>query len=220
MGAAIPKQYLSLRGQPVIRHTLEKLAGMDEISGIVVALAADDSWWAELEIKAGKPLVVVDGGEERVHSVYNAVTHFCQQGLEVPDWFLVHDAARPCVRPADIRKLISTLQTHPCGGILAAKVRDTMKRSNNEAEIKATVDRENLWHALTPQLFRSDVLREALTAALEYPEKVTDEASAVELLGYMPEMIEGRMDNIKITQPEDLCLAEFFLRQEELENAL
>lgn len=219
MGASIPKQYLSLCGEAVIAHTLRKLAAIDEIEGIVLSLASDDGWWPELDLDLAKPLVVVEGGEERVHSVYNAVSYFERNETAIPNWFLVHDAARPCVRLDDIRKLIDTVQAHPCGGILAARVRDTMKRSSGNGGITETVNRSNLWHALTPQLFRSEILREALKAAMDYPKAITDEASAVETLGLSPQLVEGHMDNIKITQPEDLRLAEFFLQQEGSDNA-
>lgn len=220
MGSEVPKQYLPLLGRPVIQHTLEKLAAVEEVCGIVIALAPDDAYWSNLNLSLEKPLIVVEGGQERVHSVNNAVEYFYQQEMKVPDWFLVHDAARPCVRPEEIRELINLLREHPCGGILAARVRDTMKRSNADSEIQETVARENLWHALTPQLFRSQVLREALMASLDQPEKITDEASAVEALGYVPGLIEARMDNIKITRPEDLALAEFFLNQEAVRDAI
>lgn len=213
MGADIPKQYLPLAGRTVLEHTLSKLAAIPGISGIVLALGRDDEWWPTLDFRCDVPLRVVEGGDERVHSVFNAVDAIIS-GLSDDDWLLVHDAARPCVHIADIERLMRDVRSHACGGILAAPVRDTMKRSGAGNEVAETVDRSTLWHALTPQLFRAGLLHQALTAGMAHPERVTDEASAVELMGYSPLLVEAPMDNIKITRPEDLPLAEFYLQRE------
>ncbi len=128
---------------------------------------------------------------------------------------LVHDAARPCVRQTDLQALITAAVSSEYGAILAAPVRDTMKRGQNtltQPQISHTVDRENLWHALTPQMFRVGQLRDALTAALAQGATITDEASALEFCGYTPLLVAGRSDNLKVTQPEDLALAEFYLQ--------
>ncbi len=213
MGSEIPKQYLPLAGKTVIEHALDKLAAVPGLDGIVVALSRDDPWWPELNIDVGVPLRVVEGGRERVHSVFNAVDDIMRQ-LGDDDWLLVHDAARPCVHVEDIVRLMETVAAHPCGGILAAPVRDTMKRAAADGNIEATIDRSTLWHALTPQLFRAGLLHQALAAGLAHPEKITDEASALELLGYAPCLVAAPMDNLKITRPEDLPLAEFYLQRE------
>ncbi|MCK5867358.1 MAG: 2-C-methyl-D-erythritol 4-phosphate cytidylyltransferase, partial [Mycoplasmataceae bacterium] len=133
------------------------------------------------------------------------------------DWVLVHDAARPCVRQTDIENLIIKLANHSVGGILALPVRDTMKRSNPEAEIVETVEREGLWHALTPQMFRLELLFNALQTVLNNNELVTDEAQAIEKQGFKPLLIAGHADNIKITHPQDLTLAELYLREQQCE---
>jgi 2-C-methyl-D-erythritol 4-phosphate cytidylyltransferase len=213
MGSDIPKQYLPLAGKTVLEHTLTKLAAIPGIEGIVVALSQGDPWWAELKLDLGVPLRVVDGGRERVHSVFNAVAEIFPE-LTDDDWLLVHDAARPCVHVDDMCRLIEAVADHPCGGILAAPARDTMKRAAADGNIAETVDRSTLWHALTPQLFRAGLLHEALMAGLEHPQRITDEASALELLGYSPLLVEAPMDNLKITRPEDLPLAEFYLQRE------
>ena len=213
MGSDIPKQYLPLAGKTVLEHTLNKLAAIPGIEGIVLALGRDDPWWAKLKLDPGVPLRVVEGGQERVHSVFNAVAEIFPE-LTDNDWLLVHDAARPCVRVDDMLRLIDAVASHPCGGILAAPVRDTMKRAAADGSIAETVDRSMLWHALTPQLFRAGLLHEALMAGLAYPERITDEASALESLGHSPLLVEAPSDNLKITRPEDLPLAEFYLRQE------
>jgi len=125
---------------------------------------------------------------------------------------LVHDAARPCLRGSDIDYLIEQLDDHPVGGILGMPVRDTMKRADESGQIRETVCREGLWHAFTPQMFRFGTLHQALSQALEQSLQVTDEASAIELAGYSPRLIEGHPDNIKITRSEDLALAAFYLK--------
>ncbi len=130
------------------------------------------------------------------------------------EWVLVHDAARPCVTLNDIDRLIDVCCAHPTGGILASPVRDTMKRANKENNIDHTVDREALWHALTPQMFKTPQLTRALADALQQGVAITDEASALEWLGETPALVQGSANNIKITQPEDLALAEFYLSRE------
>lgn len=213
MGGDLPKQYLRLHDCPVIVHTLNRLAAVPSIDGIVVVVGEDDPYWPALDIQIEKPLRVITGGEQRVHSVFKGVETIWPE-LNDNDWLLVHDAARPCVCIADINNLIDAVSGHVCGGILATPVRDTMKLAAANGEIEATLDRSRMWHALTPQMFRAPLLYEALKAGLNYPEKITDEASALELQGYTPLLVEGRADNLKITRPEDLALAEFYLNPE------
>ena len=126
----------------------------------------------------------------------------------------MHDAARPCVRAEDIARLIEQLADDPVGGLLAIPVRDTMKRAETNRRVITTEDRQGLWHALTPQMFRFGKLRHALEQALEDEALVTDEASAIELAEYEPLLVEGHADNIKVTRPEDLALASFYLDQQ------
>ena len=213
MGLDTPKQYLLLNEQTVIEHTLNVFNLHSSISEIVVAVAKEDEYWAELNIKLSKPLHKVSGGKERSDSVLNGL-NFLQDKAHADDWVLVHDAARPCLRTEDLNLLLEKCQIHTVGGILAVPVRDTMKRSVDNL-IKETVDRENLWHALTPQMFRFKLLKDALESALKKNNVITDEASAMELAGYQPLLVEGHADNLKITRPEDLALASFFLAQQE-----
>jgi 2-C-methyl-D-erythritol 4-phosphate cytidylyltransferase len=148
---------------------------------------------------------------ERCHSVIRALDSL--NNVAAPDdWVLVHDAARPCVRMQDIDKMILELKEHPVGGILAVPVHDTLKRGSAAGEIVDTVDRRNLWQAQTPQMFRLQALRQALHQAIEDGFMVTDEASAMEHIGLKPKLVEGHADNIKVTRPEDLSLAEFYLQ--------
>ena len=165
-----------------------------------------------------------DGNSKKCRSVLNGLQAL-QQRAQPNDWVLVHDAARPCVRPSDIDKLMTQLAEHPVGGLLAIPVRDTMKRvvalsskpmgtEKQEVEVVETVNRENLWHALTPQMFRLATLTLALQNVLNQHEIVTDESQAMEKLGHRPVLIEGHADNIKVTLPQDLKLAELYLQQQ------
>lgn len=216
MGAPLPKQYLSLAGRTVIEHTLERFLAVEAIAGIVVAVAAGDSRWTELARGCDPRVVQAPGGAERCHSVLSALQVLAPRAA-ADDWVLVHDAARPCIRPADIRLLMRTLEGDPVGGLLGLPVRDTMKRCGTDGRVSRTVDREGLWHALTPQMFRLGTLASALESAVAAGRLVTDEAEAVELAGLAPRLVEGHADNIKITRPVDRMLAELYLRQQQEE---
>jgi 2-C-methyl-D-erythritol 4-phosphate cytidylyltransferase len=212
MGSAVPKQYLSLAGRPIIVHTLVTLLDHPRIDGVAVAISAGDEWWPTVAAKLSttKPLWVVTGGSERCHSVLNGLEALAELA-QPDDWVLVHDAARPCLTAGDLDRLIDRLADDPVGGLLAVPVRDTLKRADDAGRVAATVDRSRLWHALTPQIFRLGMLHEALRAALARGLLVTDEAAAMEAAGFAPRLVEGRADNLKITRPEDLALAEFYL---------
>lgn len=217
MGADIPKQYLRLGGRTVLEHTLTALAGpltdIGALAGVVVAISAEDPYWSGLSIELACPLLTAPGGAERADSVLNALAALYEQAADA-DWVLVHDAARPCVRREDLATLIAELRDDPVGGLLAVPVRDTMKQADAEQRCAATVDRNRLWHALTPQMFRLGALRDALQTARAAGIAVTDDASAMEHAGLRPRLVEGHADNLKITRPEDLALAEFYLRQQ------
>lgn len=214
MRADIPKQYLPLAGRSVIEHTLHRLSLHPAIAEIIVVLSEDDQWWKKLHLdSAARPLSTVSGGAERCHSVLNGLQALAQRAEE-SDWVLVHDAARPCVRPVDIETLISHCRDEPAGGLLALPVHDTVKLADDSAHVLETLDRSALWRALTPQMFRYGVLRRALQDAIGKQQLVTDEAMAIELAGLPVKLIEGHADNIKVTQPEDLALAAFLLEQQ------
>ena len=213
MGSALPKQYLSLAGRSVIAYTLDTLLHHPRIDGVVVVIGAEDEQWSEVaaELTTDKPLRVVIGGAERCHSVINGLEAL-REWAKPDDWVLVHDAARPCLTVADLDRLLNELVADPVGGLLAVPVRDTLKQADFAGRVAATVDRSQLWHALTPQMFRLGLLYDAITAALARGLLVTDEAAAMEAAGFAPRLIEGRADNLKITRPEDLALAEFYLK--------
>lgn len=213
MQADRPKQYLPLHGKTVIEHTLSRFLEHPKVSGVIVAISEGDPYWSELNLVHPK-LMTAAGGEERCHSVLNALA-VLQQSAAANDWVLVHDAARPCLRQDDIDTLLERLKEHPVGGLLGLPVADTMKRTSAEDSVVETVSREHLWRALTPQMFRLAELTQALDDALKNNQLVTDDASAMELAGKSPLMIEGHGDNIKITRPQDLALAELYLAQQE-----
>jgi 2-C-methyl-D-erythritol 4-phosphate cytidylyltransferase len=209
-GAEQPKQYLTLAGRTVLEHSLRAVLDHDDVDGAVVVLAPDDSDWPGWRDIGGKSVITCVGGAERADSVL-AGLHALPATVNEDQWVLVHDAARPCLRPRDLARLLAVGQADPVGALLAAPVRDTLKRADQVGRSQATEPREWLWRALTPQLFRRGGLTRALEAAIRAGVKVTDEAMAMERLGLRPCLVEGSEDNIKITTPSDLALAEFLL---------
>lgn len=215
MSTNIPKQYLPLGGKTVLEHTLDTLLACRQLAGVVVVLSGGDGYWPDLQDRySSERLETVTGGVERCHSVLNGLT--CLAGkADADDWVLVHDAARPCVRLTDIDTLVNTLSATSHGGLLGVPVADTMKQVDGNNRVTSTVAREGLWHAYTPQMFRVGMLRAALQHAIDNDLLVTDEASAMELAGYQPQMVQGQRDNIKITVASDLELAAFYLQTRE-----
>ncbi len=212
MASDRPKQYLEILGKPVLQHTLERLLKVNEITAIAVALGTEDGYWEALPFTHNPRIIRASGGSERADSVLSALDHLSDRA-EPMDWVLVHDAARLCITEADILKLMSTLSEDPIGGLLAVPVSDTLKRVEGN-RVTETPDRRQIWRALTPQMFRFEALRTALREGLHEGLLITDEASAMEWTGVQPKIIEGRSDNIKVTRPEDLGLAAFYLEQQ------
>jgi 2-C-methyl-D-erythritol 4-phosphate cytidylyltransferase len=215
MQAALPKQYLPLLGRPIIVHTLERLCTHPRVRGVVVGISDQDRHWqALIPMLANLPkfLGKYPGGETRAHTVLNGLKALSKHAKS-EDWVLVHDAVRPCVRHEDIDKLISAVASGQEGGLLALPVSDTVKRVDNEARVIETVSREGLWRAATPQMFRISALVSALENALKQGIEITDEASAIEAAGGHPRVVACHADNIKVTLPEDLVLAELYLKQ-------
>ncbi|CCQ09560.1 2-C-methyl-D-erythritol 4-phosphate cytidylyltransferase [Pseudoalteromonas luteoviolacea B = ATCC 29581] len=201
-----PKQYLKILNRTILEHTVAKLTSVSELSHLVIAIGSEDPIFPTLSFSDNRIQSCI-GGNTRAHSVFNAM---CELQRHQPDWVLVHDAARPLVLKDDIEQLIASTKNEIAGGILASKVKDTIKQG--EDYVEHTVPRDSLWSALTPQLFRFDVLFEALQEGLEQcPHAITDEASAIERKGLPVKLVAGRSDNIKITTPEDFELAQFIL---------
>ena len=212
MGSSIPKQYLSLAGRPVIEHVLGILLGEPRIAGITVAVASDDPYWQRYLLSPrSKPLQIANGGETRAHSVLNSLMTLRDE-LDDEDWVLVHDAARPCLHPRDLALLLQVVGDDAVGGILATPVADTLKRVDEERHITATPARNDVWRAFTPQMFRYRLLMEALESAIRDGEAPSDEAAAMERQRHSVQVVEGRSDNIKITRPDDIALAEAILK--------
>ena len=214
MQSNLPKQYLKINHKTVLEHTLDKLIQVPNINEISIALSPDDKFYEQLNINDTK-ISIVDGGCTRALSVLNALEKLKNTHHKI-DWVLVHDAARPLVCPKDINKLIGMAVFNQKGGILASKVKDTIKRASNNKStehVLETVPRDDLWQAMTPQLFKFDELCSALKNALAQNVEITDEASAMEWAGYDVMLVPGRSDNFKITTPEDLQLASFYLSQ-------
>jgi len=212
MGDALPKQYLSLAGRPLIFHTLSVLCAHPGIEAVFVVLAVEDGHWKRHDWAALGPKLqpLFCGGRTRADSVLNGLKAISRTaGPE--DWILVHDAARPCLAPHHLDALLREVAEDEVGGILAVPVADTLKRADAGQRIAATVPRERLWQAQTPQMFRYRLLRKALERSRE----VTDEAGAVETLGLAPKLVAADATNLKVTFPLDLQLASWILANRE-----
>ncbi|MFB5745851.1 2-C-methyl-D-erythritol 4-phosphate cytidylyltransferase [Cedecea sp. S5-13] len=207
MQTECPKQYLHIGDKTILEHAVASLMAHPRVGQTIVAVSPNDAYFSSLPLASDPRVTVVTGGKQRADSVLAGL-----QAAGDAKWVLVHDAARPCLHPDDLENLLAITATSKVGGILAAPVRDTMKRGEpGKALIAHTVDREDLWHALTPQLFPLELLRSCLLRALDEGATITDEASALEYCGFHPELISARADNIKVTRPEDLALAAFYL---------
>jgi len=236
LGGAIPKQYLDINGRPLLAHTLERLQRINP-RRVILVVSEDDNFWRD--VPGVENCEIAFGGDSRANSVLNGLLALDTGTASLtPDWVLVHDAARPCVKVSDIARLIAAVGEHEVGGILGVKIVETVKHLTGPAEdqvramdIHQTLDREQLWLAQTPQLFRRGLLKQALTQGLAKAPSpatnspgnksldlisglITDESSALENMGYSPLMVEGSKDNIKVTTAEDLELAAFFLRKQ------
>lgn len=210
MRSACPKQYLTIAGKTILEHSIAALLCHAEVARVIVSISPDDGYFSDLPLANDPRIQVVFGGAQRADSVFAGL-----KAATDASWVLVHDAARPCLHQEDLSQLLALRHTSKVGGILAAPVRDTMKRAEagDRFAIAHTVDREALWHALTPQFFPRELLMMCLERALNEGANVTDEASALEYCGYHPLLVSGRSDNIKVTRPEDFALAEFYLSQ-------
>jgi 2-C-methyl-D-erythritol 4-phosphate cytidylyltransferase len=207
MGASSPKQYLKIGGKPMLRHTLDAFQSSDLIAHTFVVVSPDDPFIDAVAPHHGVT-VLRCGGASRMESVKNGLAVLANT-LSSTDWVLVHDAARPGLTAELIEKLITATSDHDVGGLLALPVVDTVKRCI-DGEACGTVPRNGLWLAQTPQMFRFQLLREALQAATD-PNSITDDASAVEALGLSPKLVEGHPRNLKVTLPEDIRIAEMYL---------
>lgn len=206
MQADRPKQYLKIREKTILEHTLSVLISYPGISKIVVAVTKNDPHLAQISLLKHSKIQLIEGGATRAESVFNGLK---QVENEENTWVMVHDAARPCLTHQDLDKLIAIENEH--GAILAIPAVDTIKRANHLQRIQYTEERSQIWLAQTPQFFPAHLLINALQQALDKGLTITDEASAMELQGFHPQLVHGKSSNIKVTHPEDLVLAEFYI---------
>ncbi len=217
-GAAGPKQYESLAGRALVLWTLEALARVPEIDGTLVVLSPGDTQFEALASEgdaeaAGACWTARVGGATRADTVFAGLLELVARGGQDDDWVLVHDAARCLVHPESVRRLVQACRDDAVGGLLALPLPDTLKRADAADRVAATVPRDGVWAAQTPQMFRLGVLRDALRAGFARADlAITDEASAIEAAGLAPQLVRGDFENIKVTWPEDFALAERLLR--------
>lgn len=212
MGQTLPKQYLPILSRPLLHHSVARLCAHTLVDRVYVVLAKADRWFNQYDWKSfdAKLVPLYAGGETRAETVHNGLQRI-EKEVAGDDWILVHDAARPCVTPALLDRLIGEIGADQTGGLLAVPLADTLKRADSNARVVATEPRAGLWQAQTPQMFRYDLLTRALKS-VDLAD-ITDEASAIERLGMQPRLVASDISNLKVTYPEDLALAELILKQ-------
>jgi 2-C-methyl-D-erythritol 4-phosphate cytidylyltransferase len=211
IGDSVPKQYIPIAGKPMMFYSIEALAAVSRIGCVCVVLSPFDRHWGQHDWSAFPDKIepIFAGGAHRADSVANALRHFDGR-IAKDDWVLVHDAARPCITTELVEQFLDEVGDDPIGGLLAMPVADTLKSADENQRVAATIPRLNLWRAQTPQMFRFDLLRRGL----EKKPDATDEAQAVESVGYSaPRLVQGENSNIKVTFAEDLYLAEMILQR-------
>ncbi|MDA8360559.1 MAG: 2-C-methyl-D-erythritol 4-phosphate cytidylyltransferase [Gammaproteobacteria bacterium] len=216
-GGECPKQYLPLAGETVLAQTLRRLDGAGALAILVGTADGNLAMASSLSLKT--PLRGFSGGAERALTVLNGLRALATEA-HADDLVAVHDAARPCLRLADCLSVVAAAAACPAGALLARPVADTVKRADEAGCVAATTDRRGLWLAQTPQVFAYDRLKTALEEGVAAQAALTDEASAVERLGDCPRLVMGHADNIKITLPEDLRMAELYLAAQAEEETL
>lgn len=211
MATAIPKQYLPLNGKPMVSHSIQTFFACPRIASINLALNPDDFFWRSLTLDENSRLNLhYTGGDTRAQTVLNTLNAM-RPKIDEQDWILVHDAARPGLTDKLLNALLDELETDAVGGLLALPLADTLKQSAADERVSQTIPREGLWQAQTPQMFKFQVLHQALSAFSGTP---TDEAQAVEALGLQPKLVMGSLRNMKVTYPQDLALMELMMQKE------
>ncbi|MGB8338885.1 MAG: 2-C-methyl-D-erythritol 4-phosphate cytidylyltransferase [Burkholderiales bacterium] len=211
IGESTPKQYVLLNGKPMLHYPLQTLCGIAAIDHVYVVIDPRDQFWGQHDWPRfnGKLSVLRCGGASRAQSVLNGLNAIAPHMAD-DNWVLVHDAARPGLQSSDVTKLIKELAQDEVGGLLALPLPDTLKQGDAEQRTVATVPRENLWLAQTPQMFRYGLLKRALNALPA--DSVTDEAQAIEALGLKPKLVSGSAANFKVTYPGDIALMQKILK--------
>ena len=221
LGGDLPKQFQGLAGKPMLAYALEAFMQSTQIESIWIGVSPGflDNPILKNLAKGKKPIhFLPTGGPTRQETVRNTLAALLNSGISSDDWVLVHDAARPGITPTLIDKLITSVQNSDAGGLLAVRLADTLKQADldsviagNIPHIEKTIPREHLWQAQTPQMFGLKSLHAALENAIRLEADVTDEASAMELSGVKPLLIEGAMSNFKVTHPADWDLMQLVL---------
>lgn len=201
--SATPKQYHVIDGTPILQLSIQPFLDHPLIAKVVVVLSSEDKHWNQLTIAKHPKILSTIGGETRSDSVINALQTLATQTKPM-DWILVHDGARPFININEIDYLIEALHQHAVGGLFGVPVKDTLKKVSSEGEVLTTIDRTGLWHALTPQMFRYQLLKDALENARRDAILLTDDSSAIEIAGYRPVMLRGSHRNTKITFNDDI----------------
>ncbi|MAZ65652.1 MAG: 2-C-methyl-D-erythritol 4-phosphate cytidylyltransferase [Kangiellaceae bacterium] len=212
MGMTTPKQYLQIGDKCILQWSIEAICEYPSVASFSIAIGKNDKHWVNVAPLIKQKTDVFFGGEERANSVLNGL-RYLEGKVREDDWIMVHDAARPCVAMDDIKQLMLAIDTHEVGGLLTAPVSDTIKKVKG-TKITGTLDREKLRRALTPQVFRYGILRQAIEVCFEKGIDITDESSAIEQAGYKPAYYDGSSDNFKLTHAEDLSLIEAILMKQ------
>ncbi|MGH6609194.1 MAG: 2-C-methyl-D-erythritol 4-phosphate cytidylyltransferase [Burkholderiaceae bacterium] len=210
LGGDLPKQYLPLGDRTMLEHSIAAMQSDARIDHVFVVVAPSDDRWRSVEVDAERVEFLPVGGASRAESVLNGLIALAARTHD-DDRVLVHDAARPCLTEAELGRLIDEIGDDDRGGLLAIPLTDTLKRGE-DGQVIATLDRDGLWCAQTPQMFRVASLRAALSASTD---GVTDEASAIERNGNFPRLVMGSATNIKVTTEQDLLLARAILGERE-----
>lgn len=207
---AVPtrKQFLEIGGRSLLEWSVAALLERDDLTQCAVALPAGEVVSQESTVLSDPRVRVCEGGVTRADSVLAGIKAL---GADDGDWVLVHDAARPCLAAEDLDRLIGRVTEMDVGGLLAVPVTDTIKRADEAQRVSGTVDRRSLWRAQTPQMFRVLRLQQALEHCAQKGLPVTDEASAMEAFGEPVQLVEGSVNNLKVTYPEDMALATHWL---------
>ena len=210
IGESVPKQYIPIAGQPMMFHSIDVLASVGRIERVFVVLSPLDRHWGQHDWSAfpDKIEAIFAGGAHRGESVMNSLV-MLEKRIAKDDWVLVHDAARPCISHELVEQFLDEIGDDQVGGLLAVPVADTLKSSDENQRVAATIPRANLWRAQTPQMFRYELLRRGL----EKKPDATDEAQAVEANGYhTPRLVQGDDLNVKVTFAADLVLAQLIMQ--------
>jgi 2-C-methyl-D-erythritol 4-phosphate cytidylyltransferase len=221
LGGELPKQFQQLAGKPMLAYALEAFLQSPQIESIWIGVAPGfiDNPILKTLAQGNKPIhFLPTGGPTRQETVRNTLAAMLNNDISQDDWVLVHDAARPGITPALIERLITSVKNSDIGGLLAIRLADTLKQADldsviagNVPHVEKTIPREHLWQAQTPQMFRLARLHTALEDAIRLEADVTDEASAMELTGLKPLLIEGATRNFKVTHPADWELMQLLL---------